>query len=206
MNYLLASTTTSLAALRRDEVQCRRCGLYREATQVVPGEGSADAALMLVGEQPGDREDLAGRPFVGPAGHILDRALGDAGIPRGTVFVTNAVKHFKYRWRGKRRLHKRPDAGEIEACRWWLGIERTLVRPGVILTMGTTAARGVLGRAVVIGKARDLTEALDDGTRVRVTIHPSLLLRLRSEAEKAAGYARFVADLREAAVLAGLFV
>jgi uracil-DNA glycosylase len=204
-NELLASMTT-LAALSRDEAQCQRCGLYREATQVVPGEGSPDAALMLVGEQPGDQEDLAGRPFVGPAGHILERALGEAGVPRSKVFVTNAVKHFKYEWRGKRRLHKRPGAGEIEACRWWLDLERSLVRPGVILAMGATAARGVLGRAVAIGKARKLTAALDDGSRVCVTIHPSLLLRLRNEADKAAEYARFVDDLREAAVLAGLFV
>ena len=172
----------------------------------MPGEGPLGAPLMLIGEQPGDSEDRTGKPFVGPAGRILDRALGDAGIPRGKVFVTNAVKHFKYEWRGKRRLHKRPDAGEIEACRWWLDLERSLVRPRILLAMGATATRGVLGRAVAIGKARDLTEALDDGTQVRVTIHPSLLLRLRTAADKAAGYGRFVDDLREAAALAGLVV
>src|SRR5215472_9411358 len=166
MNELLASMT-SLAALGRDEAQCQRCGLYREATEVVPGEGSADAALMLVGEQPGDREDLAGRPFVGPAGHILERALREARVPRSRVFVTNAVKHFKYEWRGNRRLHKRPDTGEIEACRWWLDLERSLVKPTVILAMGASAARGVLGRAVPIGKTREHTEALADGTQVR---------------------------------------
>ena len=114
----------------------------------MPGEGPLGAPLMLIGEQPGDSEDRTGKPFVGPAGRILDRALGDAGIPRGKVFVTNAVKHFKYEWRGKRRLHKRPDAGEIEACRWWLDLERSLVRPRILLAMGATAARGVLGRAV----------------------------------------------------------
>jgi DNA polymerase len=202
MNDLLALPIGTLAALRREEAACRRCDLYRDATQVVPGEGGGGAPLMLVGEQPGDREDLAGKPFVGPAGGILDRALAEAGIRRGDVFVTNAVKHFKYEWRGKRRLHKRPDAGEIEACRWWLDIERTLVKPGVIVALGATAARGILGRPVTIAKVRGLTEALADGTRVRVTIHPSLLLRLRSEAESAAEYRRFVGDLRDAARLA----
>ena len=204
MNDLLAPPVTSLAAVRRNEAQCRRCGLYREATQVVPGEGKSGAVLMLVGEQPGDSEDLAGRPFVGPAGRVLDRALGEADIPRGQIFVTNAVKHFKYELRGKRRLHKRPNAGEIEACRWWLDIERQLVQPIVILAMGATAARGVLGHAVTIAKVRDLTQPLADGVKARVTIHPSLLLRLRTEAEKAAEYHRFVGDLRAAAALAGL--
>lgn len=204
MNDLFAASITSLAALRREEAHCRRCELYRHATQVVPGEGELGAALMLVGEQPGDSEDRAGKPFVGPAGRILDRALAEAGIPRGGAFVTNAVKHFKYELRGKRRLHKRPDAGEIEACHWWLDIERELVRPGVIVAMGATAARGVLGRSVTIAKTRDLTETLADGTRVRVTIHPSLLLRLQTDAEKAAEYDHFVGDLRFAAALAGL--
>jgi len=156
---------------------------------------------MLVGEQPGDREDLAGRPFVGPAGLVLDRALAEAGIRRGDVYITNAVKHFKHELRGKRRLHKRPGAGEIEACRWWLDLERRLVRPRVILALGATAARGVLGRAVTISKARIITEQLADGTQVRVTIHPSLLLRLRTDTEKAAEYTRFVADLRAASML-----
>jgi DNA polymerase len=204
LNDLFAAPVASLAGLRRDEAECRRCDLYRDATQVVPGEGKAGAVLMLVGEQPGDREDLAGKPFVGPAGRILDRALDEAGIPRGQVFVTNAVKHFKYEWRGKRRLHKKPDAGEIEACRGWLDIERSLVRPAAILAMGATAARGVLARPVTIAKARDETHALADGTRVRVTIHPSFLLRLRDEASKDAEYRRFVADLRAASTLAEL--
>jgi DNA polymerase len=204
LNDLLSLPVASLAALHRDETQCRRCGLYREATQVVPGEGKLSAVLMLVGEQPGDSEDLAGRPFVGPAGRLLDRALAEANIPRSQIFVTNAVKHFKHELRGKRRLHKRPDAGEIEACRWWLDIERQLVRPIVILAMGATAARGVLGHAVTIAKVRDLTQTLADGVKARVTVHPSLLLRLQTEAEKAAEYRRFVGDLRAAAELAGL--
>lgn len=203
MNDLFATPVASLAVLRREEAQCRRCDLYRGATQSVPGEGEVHAALMLVGEQPGDREDLAGKPFVGPAGRILDRALAEAGIRRGDAFVTNAVKHFKYELRGKRRLHKRPDAGEIEACRWWLDLERRLIRPSIIVALGATAARGVLGRTVTIAKARDFTETLADGARVRVTIHPSLLLRLRTEAEKHAEYGRFVDDLRAAAALAG---
>jgi uracil-DNA glycosylase family protein len=201
MNDFFAPSIESLAALRHEEVACRRCELYRGATQVVSGEGKAHAALMLVGEQPGDREDLAGRPFVGPAGGVLDRALAEAGIRRSEVFVTNAVKHFKYEWRGKRRLHKRPDAGEIEACRWWLDLERALVRPSVIVALGATAARGVLGRTVTISRARTVTERLADGTQVRVTIHPSLLLRLQTEAEKATEYMRFVADLRAASTL-----
>jgi DNA polymerase len=203
MNDLFAAPV-SLAALRSDEAACRRCDLYRTATQVVPGEGDPDAALMLVGEQPGDHEDLTGKPFVGPAGRLLDRALTEAGIPRGKVFVTNAVKHFKYELRGKRRLHKRPDAGEIEACRWWLDLERSLVRPRVVLAMGATAARGLFGQTTMIATARQATHLLTDGTQVRVTIHPSALLRLRDEDDKAAGYARFVADLRAAASLAGL--
>jgi DNA polymerase len=201
LNDLLAPQIASLAELRREEAACRRCGLYRDATQVVPGAGRPADRLMLVGEQPGDREDLAGKPFVGPAGRILDRALAAAEIPRGAVFITNAVKHFKHEWRGKRRLHKRPNVGEIEACRWWLDLERRIIKPGVILAMGATAARGVLGHTIAIGKARNHTDVLADGTRVRITVHPSLLLRLRTEAEKIAEYGRFVADLRTARAL-----
>jgi uracil-DNA glycosylase len=157
---------------------------------------------MLVGEQPGDREDLAGRPFVGPAGRILTRALEAAAIPRDEVFVTNAVKHFKFEQQGKRRLHQRPGLSEIEACRWWLDRELALIRPAVIVALGVTAARGVLGRAVAIGKARDRTEMLEDGTLVRVTIHPASLLRRQTE-EKGAEYQRFVGDLRLAGALVG---
>src|SRR3546814_11652299 len=128
---------------------------------------------MLVGDQPGDQEDIAGRPFVGPAGRILDRALDDAGIDRGAVFVTNAVKHFKNEPRGKRRLHKRPNAREIEACRWWLDIERRIVKPEFLLVLGATAARSVFGRVVPIGRMRGNLHALEDGARAIVTIHPS---------------------------------
>jgi DNA polymerase len=196
---LFSTTVGSLAELGAAEAECRRCPLYAPATQVVPGEGKVGAALMLVGEQPGDREDLAGKPFVGPAGRVLDRALAEAGIDRRRVFVTNAVKHFKFEPRGKRRLHKRPDVPEIEACRWWLDIERDLVRPGTVVALGATAARSLFGHPVTIGKSRGKPRALGDGTRVFVTIHPSLLLRLRTDAEKDAEYRRFVDDLKAAA-------
>src|SRR5262249_26711584 len=134
---------TTLSALAEAENACRRCPLHREATRAVPGEGPKHASIMLVGEQPGDKEDLAGKAFVGPAGRLLDRALADAGIDRKTVFVTNAVKHFKHEMRGKRRLHKRPNAGEIDRCRWWFRLERAIVKPGLIVAMGATAVRGV---------------------------------------------------------------
>ncbi len=186
----------SLSALHAAEAACRRCPLYRNATQVVPGEGPARAWVMLVGEQPGDQEDRQGRPFVGPAGRILDRAIVDAGIDRKQVFVTNAVKHFKFEPRGKRRLHKRPNASEIEACRWWLERERAIVKPRVIVAMGATAARGVLGRTVTIAKVRDEVLRDEAGAGIIVTIHPSYLLRLRDDESKEREYKRFVADLR----------
>ncbi len=192
---------TSLSALAAAEQACTRCPLYRNATQAVPGEGRRRARLMLVGEQPGDREDIAGRPFVGPAGKILDRALGEAGIDRGKVFVTNAVKHFKNEPRGKRRLHKRPNAREIEACHWWLDIERRIVKPQLVLALGATAARSILGRAVTIGRIRGRVQALADGSRVVVTIHPSALLRVRDEKDRAAMYRAFVDDLGAGAAL-----
>jgi DNA polymerase len=189
-------TIKTLASLRAAEARCTRCPLYRSATQVVPGAGPARARLMLVGEQPGDQEDLAGKPFVGPAGRILDRALAQAGIDRGAVFVTNAVKHFKHEMRGKRRLHKRPNAYEIERCRWWLERERAIVRPATIVALGATAARSVLGRAVGVLKVRGQPQQLADGTAAVVTIHPSLLLRIRDDADKAREYEGLVRDLR----------
>jgi DNA polymerase len=186
----------TLTALRAAEAECRRCPLYKDTTQVVPGAGRAHAKLMLVGEQPGDKEDLAGKPFVGPAGRILDEALAEAGIPRADTFVTNAVKHFKHEMRGKRRLHKRPNAYEIDQCRWWLDQERMLVRPQAIVAMGVTAARGVLGRTVTIAKLRQKPQQLLDGTTVHVTIHPSWILRIEEEPDKRREYAKFVEDLR----------
>jgi uracil-DNA glycosylase len=189
---------STLAELRHAEAACTRCPLYALATQVVPGEGRPGARLMLVGEQPGDQEDLAGKPFVGPAGRILDRALDQAAISRGEIFLTNAVKHFKHEMRGKRRLHKRPNAYEIDRCRWWLERERAIIGPAAIIALGATAARGLLGRVVTIGTMRHRPHQIDDGTLAFVTIHPSYLLRIRDEADKEREFRDFVSDLRQA--------
>jgi DNA polymerase len=189
----------NLGELRSAEANCTRCPLYQHATQVVPGEGPRDARIIFVGEQPGNDEDLRGRPFVGPAGRILDRAIADAGLDRFMIFVTNAVKHFKFEQRGKRRLHKRPNAYEIDRCRWWLDQERALIRPELVVALGATAARGVLGRTVTIGKVRGEILSEEGGGSVLVTIHPSYLLRIQGDdkqAEKADAYNRFVKDLR----------
>jgi uracil-DNA glycosylase family protein len=190
---------TSLRALARAENECRRCPLYRDATQAVPGEGPSHATFMLVGEQPGDKEDLSGKPFVGPAGRVLDSALKDAGIYREQTFVTNAVKHFKHEMRGKRRLHKRPNNDEIERCKFWLDQERALVRPRTVIALGVTAARGLTGKTVTISKMRKTPLELADGTTLVVTVHPSALLRIEDEADKRAAYKEFVADLKAAA-------
>jgi uracil-DNA glycosylase len=192
---------TSLRELAKAEHECTRCPLYRDATQAVPGEGRRHAHLMLVGEQPGDKEDLAGKPFVGPAGRVLDQALAEAGIPREEVFVTNAVKHFKHEMRGKRRLHKRPNSYEIERCKIWLDLERTIVKPAAVVALGATAARSLLGRAVTITKVRGRMLQLPDGTAAFVTIHPSWLLRIEDRADKEREYRNFVSDLRPAARL-----
>jgi uracil-DNA glycosylase len=191
-----AKHARTLSALREAEARCTRCPLYKYATQVVPGEGRAGARLMLVGEQPGDKEDLAGRPFVGPAGRILDQALEEAGVPRGDAFVTNAVKHFKFEMRGKRRLHKRPNAYEIERCKWWFEQERAIVKPAAIVALGATAARSLFDRVVTIAKMRGEVHRLADGTAALVTIHPSYLLRIQDEADKEREYRHFVSDLR----------
>jgi uracil-DNA glycosylase family protein len=194
----------SLKALA-DLIQgCRRCDLWRDATQGVAGEGRADARLMVVGEQPGDQEDRAGRPFIGPAGELLDRALAQAGADRASLYVTNAVKHFKHELRGKRRLHKTPNAGEVTACRWWLDGERRLVRPRVILALGATAARAVIGKPTPVMKTRGQAIQLDDQSQAMVSLHPSYLLRMPDAAAKAEGFAMLVEDLRAAAKLAGL--
>ncbi len=189
----------TLDELRHEEASCTRCSLYRNATQAVPGEGPVKARLMFVGEQPGNDEDLAGRPFVGPAGRIFDRALAEAGVPRRDVFVTNAVKHFKFEQRGKRRLHKRPNAYEIERCRWWIDSERAIVKPELIIALGATAARSLLHRTVTISKIRGEVLDHEDVGRVLVTIHPSLLLRIEDAVSKAEQYRRFVGALRSAA-------
>jgi uracil-DNA glycosylase len=201
MTEQIPSSIKTLAQLRGAEAECTRCPLYRDATQVVPGEGPSHAKFMLVGEQPGDKEDIAGRPFVGPAGRILDSALADAGIPRKETFVTNAVKHFKFEMRGKRRLHKRPNAYDIERCKWWNDVERLIVKPDVVVALGATAARSLLGRVVTITKVRGEPIDLHDGSRLVVTIHPSALLRTRDEADKQAKYREFVNDLKAAAKL-----
>jgi len=186
----------TLKALRAAESECTRCPLYKPATQVVPGEGPSRARIMMVGEQPGDQEDKQGHPFVGPAGGILEKALEDAGIPRDEVFITNAVKHFKFEPRGKRRLHKRPDAYEIDQCHWWLDMERQIVRPELLVALGATAVRSISGRPLAINKIRGRMMPLTDGGRMLATIHPSYILRIEDEADKRAQYRSFVADLR----------
>ena len=191
----------SLHSLALAEAACTRCPLYRDATQAVPGEGRTGARVMLVGEQPGDKEDLSGKPFVGPAGRILDQALVDAGIAREETFVTNAVKHFKHEMRGKRRLHKRPNNYEIERCKIWLDHERDLVKPSTIVALGVTAARSLTGRTVTIGRIRGQPVNMADGTSLIVTVHPSALLRIEDEAERRTAYRRFVADLKAAATI-----
>jgi uracil-DNA glycosylase len=180
----------------KDASSCHRCPLYAAATQTVFGEGPADASIMFIGEQPGDQEDIIGRPFVGPAGQMMDRALEEAGIDRRTIYVTNAVKHFKFTPRGKRRIHQTPEVPEIQACRFWLDVERGHVRPRLLVLMGGSAARGVLGRAVTISRERGRPIRMADGQTVFVTVHPSFLLRLPDAAAKAREYEAFVRDLR----------
>lgn len=182
-------------AVRSEAMGCTRCHLYKLGTQTVFGEGPLDADIMLVGEQPGDQEDLAGRPFVGPAGQVLDRALSDAGIDRSRTYVTNAVKHFKFQPRGKRRIHQKPDGAEIEACRWWLEQERVLIRPPITVALGATAARSLFGKVVTISATRGKPHALEEGGEAWVTVHPSYLLRIPEAERKAQEYDRFVKDL-----------
>lgn len=187
----MAQHRDSIELARQEIVDCRACQLWRHASHAVFGEGPLNAPLTLVGEQPGDKEDLEGKPFVGPAGRILDQALAEANIERGKTFVTNAVKHFKFVRRGKIRLHQKPDPSEIRACNPWLARERAMVRPKLIVAMGATAARAVFGKAMPIGKNR--------GRLIRlVTIHPSYVLRLRGE-DKGREYGNFVDDLSLAA-------
>ncbi|CAH2600871.1 Type-4 uracil-DNA glycosylase [Rhodovastum atsumiense] len=189
-----------LALAAAEALECRRCPLWQHATGTVFGEGPADARIMLVGEQPGDQEDRAGRPFVGPAGQLLDRALAEAGLDRRELYVTNAVKHFKFVTRGRRRIHARPDSAEIAACRFWLNIERNEVNPALTVLMGASAARAVLGRTITIarerGRAIKLSEAI-----IFVTVHPSYLLRIPDAAAKQNEYNMFIADLRRVAEL-----
>jgi uracil-DNA glycosylase len=185
-----------LDALSRRAASCQACPLWKDATQTVFGEGPPNADVMFVGEQPGDREDREGRPFVGPAGLLLDKALVEAGLDRKRIYVTNAVKHFKFEQRGKRRLHKRPNTSEIKICRRWLFDEIEAVSPRLIVALGATAAHGLTGRATAVQSNRGSVLTVDKGLRVFMTIHPSALLRLQDEEEKRSGYQSFVNDLR----------
>jgi DNA polymerase len=193
---LRTDTSADLARAGREALGCHRCPLYEPATQTVFGEGPADAAAMFVGEQPGDQEDTIGRPFVGPAGQMMDRAMEEAGIDRRTVYVTNAVKHFKFTPRGRRRIHQTPEVPEINACGFWLDVERGHIRPQLLVLMGGSAARAVLGRPVTISRERGRAFTMEDGQCVFVTVHPSFLLRIPDAAAKAREYEAFVRDLR----------
>jgi len=185
----------ALSALRDDAAQCKRCPLFGPATQTVFGEGPVDARLVFVGEQPGDSEDLGGRPFIGPAGQMFDRALSAAGIDRARAYVTNAVKHFKFEQRGKRRIHSKPDISEIDACRWWVDHERAAIKPLVTVALGASAARSLTGKTVTISRERGRPLTLADGSEAWITVHPSFLLRIEDKAAAALEYDRFVADL-----------
>ena len=185
-------------ALRDEAAACTRCPLYKDATQTVFGEGPVDAAMMFVGEQPGDQEDLAGKPFVGPAGQVFNRALAAAEIDRTRVYVSNAVKHFKFEQRGKRRIHSKPGAGEIEACRWWIEQEQMLVKPQVTVALGATAARSLFGKVMTIGRERGRALRLPEGGEAWITVHPSYLLRIDDKARAEEEFGQFVEDLKKA--------
>jgi DNA polymerase len=191
-----SASGNDLESLREQAAGCRACHLWKDATQTVFGEGPQHAQVMLIGEQPGDKEDLAGKPFVGPAGQMLDRALQEAGVDRGKVYVTNAVKHFKFVPRGKIRLHQKPNTPEIKACRQWYERELNSIKPDLVVAMGATAAQSVFGKITPINKNRGRLIDLDDGTKALVTVHPSYLLRLPDQDAKAREYERFVDDLK----------
>jgi uracil-DNA glycosylase len=193
--------TRTLPALREAAEGCRGCGLYRDATQTVFGEGAAHARLMLVGEQPGDQEDRAGHPFVGPSGRLLDEALTEAGIDRGTTYVTNAVKHFKFERRGSRRIHAKPTAREVSHYRPWLIKELELVQPRLVVALGGTAVLALTGKNIPIVRARGPAQFLDNFAGY-ITVHPSYLLRLQDDASKKEGFKAFVEDLRRIHALA----
>jgi len=189
-------TFGTLADVKAGVDACRRCPLFEMATQAVMGQGPADAEIMFVGEQPGDQEDLAGKPFVGPAGKVFDAAMEEVGLDRERAYVTNAVKHFKFVPRGKKRLHQRPNAGEVKACSFWLGLERELVKPKLIVAMGATAVSSLAGSSATLGAMRSKVTMLADGTRMYATVHPSYLLRIPDREEAARERERFVEDLR----------
>jgi DNA polymerase len=189
--------SASIASLREAAKSCRRCPLWRDATQTVFGEGPDNAKVVFVGEQPGDQEDLAGKPFVGPAGKVFDAILDDAGVGRQKVYVTNAVKHFKFEPRGKRRIHSKPNAGEVQACRWWIGRELDLIKPDLAVALGATAALSLLGKAIPVMKMRGQVIEREDGLRVFITIHPSFILRIHEPADKEAERERFLHDMKQ---------
>jgi len=190
--------TSSLAEVLAAASKCAACHLYERATQTVFGEGPKGAPMMLVGEQPGDCEDVAGKPFVGPAGKIMDRALEEAGIDRSQVYVTNAVKHFKWEPRGKRRIHQKPNSREIAACRPWLEAELRLVKPKLLVCLGATAAQAIFGPSFRVTRERGKVLSSKFAPRVLATVHPSSLLRQPDEESREREYRRFVADLRAA--------
>ncbi|MCQ4165068.1 UdgX family uracil-DNA binding protein [Tahibacter harae] len=192
-----APAPPSIARLRAAARTCKACPLWQPATQTVFGEGPENARIMLIGESPGNQEDLAGHPFVGPASELLDRALAEAGVDRAQVYVTNVVKHFKYQLRGKRRLHARANAAEQAACRFWLDAELLRVQPARIVCLGAMAAQAIFGRSFRLLKQRGTWRDLPGGARGLATVHPSYLLRLRDAAERAEAYAAFVRDLRQ---------
>jgi DNA polymerase len=193
---LAESQTGATHALAREARGCERCSLYAPATQTVFGEGPRDATVLFIGEQPGDQEDIIGRPFVGPAGQLLDTALEEAGIDRRRIAVTNAVKHFKFTPRGRRRIHQSPSPQEIDICRFWLDAERTALNPTLLVLLGGSAGRAVLGRPVTVTRERGRPFKLADGSTAFLTVHPSYLLRQPDEASRAREYAAFVRDLR----------
>jgi DNA polymerase len=197
----LPAQAGSLADLALQAAACTRCPLHAPATQTVFGAGPPDAPVVLVGEQPGDEEDLAGRPFVGPAGRVLERALAAAGIDRRRLYVTNAVKHFNFTPRGKRRMHQKPGGYEIEHCRWWLDQEFALIQPRLAVALGASAAQALLHRPVAVTRERGRVTELPDGRPLLITVHPSFLLRLPDAAVRAQEQARFLADLRRVAQL-----
>ncbi|MEO6535777.1 MAG: UdgX family uracil-DNA binding protein [Sphingomicrobium sp.] len=184
------------SALKAEARQCTRCHLYKCASQTVFGEGALNARILFVGEQPGDQEDLAGRPFVGPAGEVFDAALDAAGIKRSAIYVSNAVKHFKFVLRGKRRIHQSPEASEINACRWWIEQERELIRPSLTVALGATAARSLFGKVMAVGKNRGVPHLLGDGSEAWITVHPSYILRLPEASSRTEERDRFIDDLK----------
>jgi uracil-DNA glycosylase len=191
-------TVRPLAEIRDEASDCRRCPLWRRATQTVFGAGPADAEVVLVGEQPGDQEDLAGEPFVGPAGQLLRRALAASGLDRRRIYLTNAVKHFKWEPRGKRRLHEKPNTAEILACQWWLELELRALSPRLIVAMGATAVRSLLGPGGRVVRDRGTTLPRGDGPPVLVTVHPSSILRVPDDTARRDAFDALVADLRVA--------